>query len=372
MKLRNCVFQEFYKRIEEKKVIAFGCGRFFRNELSRRQPELVEKISYFIDNRKAGQVYTDRERQIPVYSVLHLAEENQENIVVIICVQDIELSIDMYEELNRYNLSDNIECYCANLMLHEIVHYPKSTEYLRLSNGAAKISKVIHCFWFSGEEKPKLQRKCLESWKKFCPDYEIKEWNMKNYDITKNKFMQQAIDKRKWAFASDFARLDVVYRYGGIYLDLDVELIKGLDEVLQNEAFFSLDCGSYIDLGSGFGAVPGHPLVKRLLEQYENIEFINRDGKINDLPQPVVLEPVFTENGLKRDGTPQKLGNAVIYPAEYFSPVDYILYRTVITQNTIGIHHFDDAWHSDAQSKEKQKKLRQAKRIINLIKLGEL
>lgn len=367
MKLRNCTFHEFYERIQRKKLVAFGCGEFFKNDLTGRYPELKDKISYFIDNGKAGETYSQGERQIPIYPVSCLAREKTKDITVIICVQSMELSMEMYDELNTYHLSDNIDCYCAILMMHEIVHYPKTAQYLRLSGETPKINKVIHYFWFSGEEKPNLQKQCLESWKKFCPDYKIIEWNTKNYDVKKNKFMRQAIDKKKWAFASDFARLDVVYRYGGIYLDLDVELVRELDEVLQNEAFFSLDCGSYVDLGSGFGAVSGHPLIKRLLDWYENAEFIGQDGKMSDTPQPVVLEPIFAKSGLKRDGTMQKLENAIFYPAEYFSPIDYILYRTIITPNTIGIHHFDDAWHSNVQSEEKRKKMRMAKRIKELL-----
>ena len=200
-----------------------------------------------------------------------------------------------------------------------------------------------------------------------CPDYEIKEWNMKNYDVNKSKFMQQAISKRKWAFASDFARLDVIYRYGGIYMDLDVELIRGLDEVLHNKAFFSFDCSSNVDLGSGFGAVPRHPLVKELIDLYENAEFVEKNDKINDTPQPVVLKSAFEKRGLKRDGTLQKLENALVYPAEYFSPVNFALFHTITTPNTIGIHHYDDAWHSGAQSEEKQEKMRLAERIKVLL-----
>lgn len=367
MRLRNCAFHGFYERIQGKRVAAFGCGKFFKNELSKRYPELANKISYFIDNGKAGQIYRHEGKQIPIYPVSHLEREGQGDIVVLICVQSIELSLEMYDELNTYNLPEDMECYCTVLMLHEIVHYPKTAEYLRLSDEETRINKVIHCFWFSGEEKPKLHQKCLESWKKFCPDYEIREWNMKNYDVGKNIFMRQAIEKRKWAFASDFARLDVVYRYGGIYMDLDVELVRGLDEVLNNEAFFSFDCCSYVDLGSGFGAVPGHPLIKKLLDMYEDVEFIGQDGKISDTPQPIVLGPVFDKSGLKRDGTMQKLDSVLVYPAEYFSPVNFALFRTIMTPNTIGIHHFDDAWHSSSQSAEKQEKMRLAERIKILL-----
>jgi len=367
MRLCNCSVYEFYEKMNNKKCIVFGCGNFFENTLLKRYSKIINMISYFVDNGKSGQIYKQGGKQIPIHSVKCLMDEKQENMTVIICAGNIERSMEMYDELNAYPLLQDVECYIANIMISKTTYYPKPAEYLQSLKQPPKINKLIHCFWFSKEEKPELQKRCMESWKRYCPDYEIKEWNMENYDITKNRFMQQAVSKKKWAFASDYARLDVIYRYGGIYLDLDVELVQGLDEVLHNDAFFSLDCSSYVDLGSGFGAVSRHPLVKKLLELYENKEFIREDGSINDVPQPVVLEPVFTENGLKKNGNIQKLGNAVVYPSDYFSPIDYILYQTVRTKNTIGIHHFDDAWHNNSQSKEKQLKIKTAERIKKLL-----
>ncbi|RKW32245.1 MAG: glycosyl transferase, partial [Lachnoanaerobaculum sp.] len=103
------------------------------------------------------------------------------------------------------------------------------------------IPKVIHYCWFGGKPLPKIARKCIQSWKRFCPDYEIVEWNEKNYDIHKNSYMEEAYLQKKWGFVPDFARLDIIYQNGGIYLDTDVELIRPLDELLYHRAYMGFE-----------------------------------------------------------------------------------------------------------------------------------
>ena len=103
------------------------------------------------------------------------------------------------------------------------------------------IPKKIHYCWVGGNSKPPLVKKCIQSWKKYCPDYEIIEWNESNYDISKNIYMKQAYEAKKWAFVTDYMRLDIIYEHGGIYLDTDVELIKNIDDLLSNEAFAGIE-----------------------------------------------------------------------------------------------------------------------------------
>ena len=118
------------------------------------------------------------------------------------------------------------------------------------------IPKKIHYCWIGGNPLPELAIKCIESWKKYCPDYEIIEWNEKNYDFRKNQFMREAYDEKKWGFVPDYARLDIIYEHGGIYLDTDVEIIKPLDSLLKEQGFAGMEQPGIVALGLGFGAEP--------------------------------------------------------------------------------------------------------------------
>ena len=123
------------------------------------------------------------------------------------------------------------------------------------------IPKVIHYCWFGGNELPELAMKCIDSWKKFCPDYEIKQWNEKNYDLDSSRYIKEAYKNKKWAFVSDYARLDIIYNNGGIYLDTDVELIGKLDEFLDEKCFLAAEREEYVNTGLGFGAEKGNVVI---------------------------------------------------------------------------------------------------------------
>ncbi|MBO4946818.1 MAG: exopolysaccharide biosynthesis protein, partial [Lachnospiraceae bacterium] len=135
------------------------------------------------------------------------------------------------------------------------------------------IPKVIHYCWFGGNPKPEIIESCIASWRKFCPDWEIIEWNENNFDVRRYTFMSEAYDAGKWAFVSDVARLMIIYEYGGIYLDTDVELRMSLEQVSRFNAFFAYDNLVNINTGIGFGAVPEHPYIQAMLESYADQHF---------------------------------------------------------------------------------------------------
>lgn len=140
------------------------------------------------------------------------------------------------------------------------------------------IPKKIHYCWFGRNPLPESAKKCIESWKKYCPAYEIIEWNEDNFDLTENRYAREAYEQKKWAFVSDYARLKIVYEQGGIYMDVDVELIKPLDELTELDGYMGfekeIDGQMWIATGLGFGARAGHPIVGALLKDYEDIPFI--------------------------------------------------------------------------------------------------
>ena len=130
------------------------------------------------------------------------------------------------------------------------------------------IPKKIHYCWFGGNAKPDSVQKCINSWKRFCPDYEIIEWNESNFDIHCMPFVEQAIESKKYAFASDVARLMVVYENGGLYFDTDVEVVRNFDDLLENKAFLGFENNEYVASGLGFGSEADVEFFKRHIDAY--------------------------------------------------------------------------------------------------------
>lgn len=215
------------------------------------------------------------------------------------------------------------------------------------------IPKKIHYFWIGGGKKSDLVKNCIESWRKFCPGYEIVEWNEANYDFNKHPYMKQAYSEKKWGFVTDYARLDVVYRYGGIYLDTDVELVRSLDDLLSLKGFFGFeDIGTgdkryKLNTGVGFGAEAETGLVKELRDFYDNISFIKEDGRADLTPCTEYIAEVFKKYGISLDNRNQRLSDGIrVYSSEYFSPKSYTDGTINLTKNTYSIHHFAASWHS--------------------------
>lgn len=220
------------------------------------------------------------------------------------------------------------------------------------------IPKIIHYCWFGKNPLPEKNLKCIESWKKYCPDYEIREWNESNYDFTQNEYIHQAYLAKKWAFITDFVRLDVIYRYGGIYMDTDVELVKSLDPLLQHQAYAGMENEAFIALGLGFGAEPGVPALKELLDFYQTLEFQLPDGSYNMVPSPQYTTRLLAPQGIQPVFPYQEIKGMAIYPAEFFSPKDFKTNKIKKTKNTYSIHHFDASWMTEAQRKALQQQHR--------------
>ncbi len=209
-----------------------------------------------------------------------------------------------------------------------------------------QIPKVINYCWFGGKPKPESVIKCIESWRVNCPDFQIKEWNETNYDIHKHPYMQKAYEDGKWAFVSDYARHDIMYLNGGIYLDTDVEVLKDLSPLCDFKAFIGFECDEKINDGQGFGCMPKMPIFKEWLDCYEGdapYELI--DGNKTNIESPRICTDLLLKYGLKLNGQRQRVGDIEILPVEYLCPKDYFSGRLKITENTYSIHHFDGSWH---------------------------
>ena len=209
------------------------------------------------------------------------------------------------------------------------------------------ISKVIHYCWFGRNPLPESVQMCIASWKKYCPDYEIIQWNEDNFDFSVCPYAAEAYKIKKWSFVSDYVRFKVIYDFGGVYLDTDVELIKSIDPLLEYPAFLGFESDYTVASGLGFGAVKGHPFIAENIKAIMSMPlYVN--GEINPIIAPKITTNILKEHGLVSDCTKmQTVADVVILPKEYLCPKDFETEKTKITRNTYSIHHYDASWFSE-------------------------
>ena len=201
------------------------------------------------------------------------------------------------------------------------------------------IPKVIHYCWFGNNPKTKLMESCIESWKKYCQDYEIIEWNENNFDINMNEYTRRCYNEKKWAFLSDYVRLYVVEKYGGIYLDTDVEIVKPLNNLLEYKCFFGFENYQYVNTGLGFGAEKNSVIVKLMLNRYELLFFSTQY-----IGCPVLNSEVLESQGFIMNGLSQEKDGIKVFSKEYFNPYDDSIDKLELTSNTYSIHWFSKTW----------------------------
>lgn len=207
------------------------------------------------------------------------------------------------------------------------------------------IPKIIHYCWFGRGEKPKLAKKCIESWKRFCPEYQIVEWNEDNFDVNQNEYTRMCYEEKKYAFLSDYVRLQVVAQQGGIYFDTDVELLKSPDFLLENKAYFGFETDEFVNTGVGFGSEKQGQAVTLMLKEYDAL----LDGKSGTIGCPKLNTKALCAMGLEPNGKYQNLDGTVIYPWDYFNPYESVTGRLNKTDNTVSIHWYSAQWMTKSQ-----------------------
>lgn len=206
------------------------------------------------------------------------------------------------------------------------------------------IPKTIHYCWFGGNELPESARKCIDSWRRHFPDYEIKRWDESNFDVNINAYTAQAYSIGKYAFVSDYARMWILYHHGGVYFDTDVEVIADFADILAKGGFMGFETPEYVAPGLGMALEKGDSVALAVMQKLEKTQFLNADGSFN--PQGIVpaTTAALTERGLRRDGSLQRIGDITIYPAEFFNPFDDATGRLRSTSNTRSIHWYSKTW----------------------------
>lgn len=217
------------------------------------------------------------------------------------------------------------------------------------------IPKTIHYCWFGGNPLPKLAKKCIKSWKKYAKDYEIIEWNESTYDLAAAPlYVRQAYEAKKWAFVTDYVRLQVIYEYGGIYMDTDVELTGKMEPFLVHEAFSGFESANYVPTGLMAGE-KGNALYAELLQYYDDRPFVREDGTYDTKTNTKIITETMVEKGLRLDNTFQTIEGFSFYPSDYFCPLDAGTGLLSKTKNTVAIHHFNGSWLPKEDTERRKK-----------------
>lgn len=211
------------------------------------------------------------------------------------------------------------------------------------------IPKIIHYCWFGGNPLPDEYRKYMETWRKNCPEYEIREWNEKNFDINQNIYCKEAYEAQKWAFVSDYARLKIIYEYGGIYLDTDVEVLKDLSPLICDDVgFIGFQNSEVVNTGLGFAAAPRNFCVKKMLDMYQYLHFVICESKFDLTPCPIINTVALQRCGLKTGKIAsqeiQEIDGLRVYPVEFFNPLNRDTMQYNLTQNSYTVHWYAASW----------------------------
>lgn len=347
MALHDCSFDRFVTDIKTggKAIICYGAGMLPRYiEPLFIQYGLARYIRLFLDgNReKEGKSISFQNREVKIACPEYLKSIEAEKCVILITAEKYDEILDQissYIDLNQW------ECYVYPLLNRSFFRSMIPEPFIYRSKDC--IPKTIHYTWFGKGKKSELHSKCIESWKRYCPNYEIVEWNESNYDIYKNSYIKQAYQREKWAYVSDYARMDILYRYGGIYLDTDVELLKNIDALLETEAFLCFGEWPAPNSGAGMGCIKRHPIIKEIMETRESIEFIQEDGGNDARTNSNYEMQVLMRHGFHMDFSYQMKDGMILYPPDVIAPVSITGRDSFLTDRSIGIHYCNNSWRSN-------------------------
>lgn len=337
-------------------VVCYGIGKRFHMFLCEFEgTSIIEKIKFCIDAYAKDNMIKIENRLIEVQGISSLQTVRDNNYVLVITNLRYDQVVD---DLKNKDLLQGIQVFCFThlygMLLEERAMNKWVPANLRITK-EQRIPKVIHYCWFGGNPIPDKYKKWMESWHKYCPDYEIVEWNESNYDVTKNAYMYEAYQCKKWGFVPDYARLDIIYNHGGIYMDTDVELVQNLDDLLYQDAYFGFEREENVNLGLGFGAVAKSNILLQMKEYYENHYFIKENGEMDLTASPVIQTDILQKTGLRMDGEYQRFGNVSIYPEKVLSGKCPYTRRVRLTPYTRSIHHFEATW-TDEEFQERNKR----------------
>lgn len=345
LQIFNCSLRSFRENIKEKRLYMWGGGN--RAELCYKEWGIKENIAAIVDNNEKmwNRGWCVDKKIVCINKEKLVTDINKHGVKnCVLLITSVFYAMDIIEELDKIDSLNELETYIASLLSEYYI-----SQDFEFTKGIQRIPKKIHYCWFGGKEIPDRLQEYIETWRQFCPEYDLIRWDESNYDITKNSYMYEAYCAGKYGFVPDYARLDIIYNYGGIYLDTDVELCRNFDALLCDDSFFSVDFEECVNAGSGFGAICHNPIVGEMKKAYENEHFINKDGSLNLKPCHHYQNPVLKKFGFEITQRYQKIDGNVLYPCEVLSPIATYSGAERITEKTHSIHRAELSWISEGE-----------------------
>lgn len=202
------------------------------------------------------------------------------------------------------------------------------------------IPKIIHYIWFGRNPYPEKVAYCIESWKKYLPEYQFMLWNEDTFDVNSVQFTKEAYENKKWAFVSDYVRVYALYNYGGLYLDTDIEVLRPFNDLLDKRMILGTDGGGY--LTAFMASERQHPFWKNILEHYHMRSFKLQNGTLNMEVNNTLLQDELVKYGYRVLNAYQELNEGiVVFPDDYFHVVSLADGTMHKTSNSYAIH-----WHT--------------------------
>lgn len=340
-------------------LYCFGAGKvfdtFFAGNAGKGLTQFVRAVADNHADELSVSIKVLNGRSIPVISLDSMLNDIEEGDIILITTvsfREIIAQLDSIEKLQN-------TMYCIYFVV-EIEFHDKNGVSLSVPNSLARydqirIPKLIHYCWFGKEEIPARYRKWMESWKKYCPDYEIIRWSEDNYDVHKSKYMSQAYDMGQWAFVSDYARIDIINEYGGVYLDTDVEVTRNFDELLRNDAFCGFENCQLVNSGLGFGSRKQNRILTEIKEYYDSRSFQQEDGNLDKRCCPYIQTEIMEKHGLKGNGAFQIVDGMTVLPPRVLCGMSSHSFRTLRDLScTYAIHHYTATWLTEEWRKRQQ------------------
>ena len=362
MILKKYNMKAFSEYCRDKTIACYGIGGEFDRIIKNYDTySWTDRIGYLVDSDidRAGTLMDVMGNKREICSLEQFLKENLTDVVLLVTCTAFD---EVVGQLNQIPQLSRVECFLFHFMFHL-----SEGEKIQIRNSDKKrIPPIIHYCWFGGKEMPDLYKRCIESWHRHCPDYEIKEWNETNCDITETVFTKQAYEVGKYGFVPDYFRLKVIYENGGIYLDTDVEVLKNMDDLRYNQAFCGMQFPGEAAFGLGFGSEKGNEIFSFLMQRYKYMTFMKTDRSLDETASPYYQTRDLFELGMQYDNRLQIVDGLTIYPIEVLSPQNVITGERCITEYSYALHHYDGSWVSGEHLRRNQRRKENARKLLAL------